>query len=143
MAAKSSGTPSSRPRIVEAPVVGLLRRAALEDDHRRDRVGAHQVGDVEALDAQRQRVEPERLLEPVERLDALLAAALGLQALLVERQQRVALGQLEDPALVAALGGADLDLGRRGAAPSASASASRSSTSSWTMICGGIAIWSP
>ena len=128
---------------VEAPVVGLLRRAALEDDHRGDRVRAHQVGDVEALDAQRQRVEPQRLLQAVERLDALLAAALGLQALLVERQQRVALGQLEDPALVAALGGADLDLGRRGARPSASASASRSSTSSWTMICGGIAIWSP
>ena len=80
IAAKSSGTPSSRPRIVEAPVVGLLRRAALEDDHRGDRVRAHEVGDVEALDAQRQRVEPERLLQAVERLDALLAAALGLQA---------------------------------------------------------------
>src|SRR3954451_7620650 len=96
---------------VEAPVVGLLRRAAFEDDHRRDLVGAHQVGDVEALDAQRQRVEPQGVLQPVERLDALLAAALGLQALLVERQQRVALGQLEDPPLVAALGGPDLDLG--------------------------------
>ena len=53
---------------------------------------------------------PSAVLQPVERLDALLAAALGLQALLVERQQRVALGELEDPALVAALGGADLDL---------------------------------
>src|SRR5204862_1958353 len=94
---------------VEAPVVGLLRRAALEDDHRRGRVRAHQIGDVEALDAQRQRVEPQRLLQPVERLDALLAAALGLQPLLVERELGVALGELEDPALVAALGGADLD----------------------------------
>ena len=52
---------------------------------------------------------PERLLQAVERLDALLAAALGLQALLVERELRVALGELEDPALVAALGRAHLD----------------------------------
>ena len=57
----------------------------------------------------RQRVEPERLLERVERLDALLAAALGAQLLLVEREPRVALGELEDAALAAALGGADLD----------------------------------
>ena len=75
---------------------------------------AHQVRDVEALDPQRQRVEPERLLQAVERLDALLAAALGLELLLVEREPRVALGELEDAALVAALGGAHLD---RGAAP--------------------------
>ena len=60
-------------------------------------------------------VEPERRLQPVERLDALLAAALGLQALLVEREPRVALGQLEDAALVAALGRAHLDRRRRGA----------------------------
>src|SRR3954464_4288416 len=116
IAAKSSAWPSgsSRPRDradAEAPVVGLLRRPALEDDHRRHLLGAHQVADVEALDAQRQHVEPERLLEPLERLGALLAAALGLQALLVEREPRVALSELEDAALVAALGQAYLDGG--------------------------------
>ena len=65
--------------------------------------------DVEALDADRQRVETERLLQPVERLDPLLPAPLGLQLLLLEREPRVALGEVEDPALAAALGGADLD----------------------------------
>ena len=78
-------------------------------------------------------------LQPVERLDALLAAALVLEALLVERELRVALGELEDPALVAALGRADLDL-RPAAVASASPSASVSGTPSWTMTCAGIAI---
>jgi hypothetical protein len=74
-------------------------------------VGAHEVRDVEALDPQRQHVEPERVLQAVERLDALLALALVLELLLVEGEDRVALGQLEDPALVAALGRAHLHLG--------------------------------
>ena len=113
----------------EAPVVALLRRAALEDDHRGDGVRAHQVGDVEALDPQRQRVERQRALQLVERLDALLARALGLQPLLVQRQQRVALGELEHPALVAALGGAHLDAWRRAARPAARPAARASSTS--------------
>ena len=103
----------------EAPVIGLLRRAALEHDHRGDGVRAADVRDVEALDPHRQRVEPERALQPVERLDALLAPALGLELLLVEREPRVALGQLEDAPLVAALGRADLDARRRGARPAA------------------------
>ena len=94
---------------LEAAVVGLLRRAALEHDHRGDRVRAAEVGDVEALDPDRRRVEAERLLQPVERLHAALAAALGAQPLLVEREPRVALGQLEDAPLLAALGGAQLD----------------------------------
>jgi hypothetical protein len=72
-------------------------------------VGAHEVRDVEALDPQGQRVEPERALQAVERLDALLAPALLLELLGVERERRVAVGQLEDPLLVAALGEADLD----------------------------------
>ena len=64
----------------------------------------------------------ERALEPLERLDPLRAAALGAQPVLVEREPRVALGQLEDAALVAALGVAHLDRARRGArrAPRAS-----------------------
>ena len=52
---------------------------------------------------------PSALLERVERLDPLLAAPLDLELLLLEREPRVALGELEDAALGAALGGADLD----------------------------------
>jgi hypothetical protein len=48
------------------------------------------VRDVEALDPHGQRVEPELALQAVERLDALLAPALGLELLLVEREPRVA-----------------------------------------------------
>ncbi len=70
---------------------------------------AAEVGDVEALDADRRHVEPERPLQPLERLDAALAAALGAQPLLVEREARVALRELEDAALLAALGRAQLD----------------------------------
>ena len=105
-------------------------------------MGAAEVGDVEALDAQRQRVEPERPLEPVERLDALLAAALGAQALLVERELGVALGELEDAALVAALGGADLDRAAAalGAAPRPAPRARSRQPSRWTTISGGIDI---
>ena len=84
---------------------------------------------------------PSAALQPVERLDALLAAALGLQPLLVEREPRVALGQLEDAALVAALGGADLD--RRAAALARAPRRARSASSharAGTITCGGIAI---
>ncbi len=99
---------------------------------------AAEVGDVEALDPHRRDVEPERLLQPFEGLDAALAAALGAQALLVEGEAGVALGELEDAALVAALGGAQLDgtaaaarerLGERVALGGAS--------SRWTTICAG------
>ena len=41
------------PRDREAAVLALARQAVLEDDHRGDHVGALEVGDVEALDAQR------------------------------------------------------------------------------------------
>ncbi len=88
---------------LEAPVVRLLRRATLEHDHRGHRVRASEVGDVEALDADRRHVELEHPLQALERLHPALAPALGAQALLVERQQRVALCQLEDPTLLAAL----------------------------------------
>ena len=100
-----------------------------------------EVGDVEALDAHGQDVEPERPLEAVERLDALLAAALGLELLLVEREPRVALGELEDAALGAALGGADLD--RAAAALGedllrGSSSSEPSASTPWTTISDGI-----
>ena len=67
-------------------------------------MGAAEVGDVEALDAHRRRVEAQRPLQAFERLHAALAATLGAQLLLIQRQAGVALGQLEDPALLAALG---------------------------------------
>ena len=70
---------------------------------------AAEMRDVEALDADRRHVEAERLLQALERLDAALAAALGFQPLAVEREPRVALGELEDPPLLAALGRAQLD----------------------------------
>ncbi len=70
---------------------------------------AAEVRDVEALDADRRHVEAERLLQALERLHAALAAALGAQPLLVEREARVALGELEDAPLLAALGRAQLD----------------------------------
>jgi hypothetical protein len=73
-------------------------------------VRAHQVGDVEALDTQRQRVEPERRLQAVERLDALLARALVLELLRVQREPRVADREVVDAALVTSLGTPDLDL---------------------------------
>ena len=81
-------------------------------------------------------------LEPAERLDALLAPALGLELLLVEREPRVALGELEHAELAAALGRAHLDRRRRGArrACRASTSSSEPSASScWTTISDGIA----
>ena len=52
---------------------------------------------------------PERLAQRGERLDPLLAAVLAAQLVLVEGELRVALGQLAQPALVAALGDPDLD----------------------------------
>ena len=145
MAAKSSGplwasvvrgAVADREHL-EAAVVGLLGRAALEHDHRGDRVGAHQRADVKALDPQRNRVQPERVLEPVERLDPLLAAALGAQLLLVDGQSRVALGELEDPALVTPLGRPDLDRAAPRRALSASASAGAVAISLCTTSSGG------
>ena len=72
-------------------------------------MGAAQVGDVEALDADRRHVQAERLLQALERLHATLAAALAAQLLLVQRELRVALGELQEAALLAALGRAQLD----------------------------------
>ena len=71
-------------------------------------MGAAEVGDVEALDPDRGSVQPERLLQALERLHPRLAAALRFQPLLVEGQHGVALGELEDAPLLAALGDAHL-----------------------------------
>ena len=62
-----------------------------------------EVGDVEPLDPDRQLLEAERVRERLERVDPLLAAALAAHLVLRERQLRVALGELPQTALVAAL----------------------------------------
>ena len=61
-----------------------------------------EVRDVEALDPHRQRVQRERLAQVVERVHPLLAPPLGAQLVLLEREPRVALGELVEPPLLAA-----------------------------------------
>ena len=95
---------------LEAAVVGLARVAVAEDDHRGDDVGRAEVRDVEALDADRRDVEAERLAQALQALAARSSRALGATLLAFERQRGVALGQLEELALLAALGRAQLDL---------------------------------
>ena len=67
--------------------------------------------DVEALDPHRQLLHPQRLGQRGQRLDPAGAAVLAPQPVLVEGELGVALGQLAQPAFVAALGGAHLDRG--------------------------------
>ena len=73
-------------------------------------IGA-EVGDVKALDADRQLAHPERVAQRAQGLDAAGPAMLAAQAVLVQRQPRVALGQLAQAAHVAAAGDPHLDLG--------------------------------
>ena len=110
----------------EAPVVGLLRRPAFEDDHRCDRVLGPDVGDVVALDPDRRLIHPDRLGELGERLGSLATLAFPAELVLGERQLRVPLGELAKLALVAALGRSDLDpVPRRRRAPPRGAPSSR------------------
>ena len=76
-----------------------------------------QVGDVVALDAQRQALEAERVAQALERLDARRAAAREALGLGLRGQLGVALRQLEQAALGAALGGAHRRRRRRAARP--------------------------
>ena len=87
----------------EAAVLRLAGEAVLEDHHRRDDLGALEVGDVVALDAQRHLVEREGLLDLLERTVAggEVAGALGLVER--ERLQGVVGDRLLQVALVAAL----------------------------------------
>ena len=86
----------------EAPVVRLLRSAALEDHHRRHGVLGADVRDVEALDPHRQLVEAERLGKLGERVDPLAPGPFALQVLLGQGELGVALGELAQAALLAA-----------------------------------------
>jgi hypothetical protein len=59
--------------------VRLLRQPVLEDDERADVVLPHRGRDVEALDAEGQRLEVQRLAQLLERLDAAQTALLALR----------------------------------------------------------------
>jgi len=93
----------------EAAVLGALGGAVLEHDHRRDRVRVLEVRDVEALDADRQRLEVERLAQLLEPFDAARARALRAQHVVTHSQLGVAERHRDDAALVAALGHTQLD----------------------------------
>ena len=93
----------------ELAVVRLLRQPVLEDDHRADVVLAHRGRDVEALDAQRQRLEVERLAQLLERLDAAQPALLALREVAREHVERVLVGEPLQAPLLAPLGRPDLD----------------------------------
>ena len=95
----------------ELPVVRLLRRRVLEDDHRADRRCLLDVRDVVALDPQRQALEVERLAELLERLDPAQPRLLRRGAFGLEGKPCVLGRQLLEPALLASLGGANLDPG--------------------------------
>ena len=94
----------------EAPVLALAGQPVLEDHHGGDDLGALEVGDVVALDAQRHLVERERLLDLLQRPVAggEVARPLGL----VEGQRLGGVGGdgLLEVALVAALRHPDGDL---------------------------------
>ena len=93
----------------EDAVVGLLRDALLEHDHRRHRGLLAEVRDVEALDPQRQRLEVQHLAQLLERAEPAQPRALALQPRLGERVRRVGLRELEQLAVRAPLGHAQLD----------------------------------
>src|SRR6476661_4863077 len=93
----------------ELAVVALLRDAILEHDHRADDLLSLDVRDVEALDPDRQRLEVQRLAQLLECLDASRALRLGDERLRLERQLRVLLRELLQPALLAPLRHAHLD----------------------------------
>ena len=99
------------PADLEAPVVRLARQPVLEHDQRGDDVRALHVRDVDALDAQRCAVEPERVLDLLQRRRAGREVAGAAQLVLGERLLGVALDGLGQRPLVAALGDADLDAG--------------------------------
>src|SRR5690606_12770145 len=98
----------ARTRAVRAPdreraVLRLARQAVLEDDHRAHLVRALRRRDVVALDAQRRRVEAERLLDLLEGLAARREVARAPSAVQRERLLGVAVHRLREGALVAAL----------------------------------------
>ena len=107
MLAKSS-CPRSWPD-AELAVVGTLGDRLLEHHHRGHSVRLAQVGDVEALDPHRQRLQVEVLAQLLQRLDAAGARALRDQPVVLERHLGIAPGQLDQPPLLAPLRDPHLD----------------------------------
>jgi hypothetical protein len=93
----------------EAAVLGLAGESVLEDDHRADDVGALDVADVEALDAQRRVGQLERVLELLEGLAAGGEVAGAGHLVAGEGLFGVAADGLHERALVAALRDAQID----------------------------------
>ena len=93
----------------EGAVVRLRRRRPLEDHHRGDGVALAEVRDVVALDPHRRRRQVEPGLQVGERVAAPPARLLVAPLVLVEREARVARGELGQLALVAARRRAHLD----------------------------------
>ena len=99
------------PADLEAPVVRLAGQPVLEHHQRGHDVRALHVRDVDALDAQRCAVEPERVLDLLQRGRAGREVAGAAQLVLGEGLLGVALDGLGQRPLVAALGHADLHAG--------------------------------
>ena len=99
---------------LEPPVLAGARLAVLEDDHAADRLAALEVADVVALDAGRRAGQAERLGELLERGQRLALVGQPASLLAGERLGRVARGEGEQLALLAALRDAEVD---RPAAP--------------------------
>ena len=99
-----------------------------------------EVRDVEALDPNRQRVETELALKAVQRLHALLAPALGLELLLVERQAalRSARSRMRRLPPRSAARTSTLRPARSDSSTPSTSSSEPSATSACTAISGGI-----
>ncbi len=96
---------------LEPPVLRLAREPVLEHHQRRHDVAALHVADVDALDAQRRAVEPERVLDLLQRSRARGQVARPAQLVLGERLRGVAGDGLGEGPLVAALRHPDLHAG--------------------------------
>ena len=96
---------------LEVPVVRPLRQPVLEHGHRRDDLGALQVRDVEALDAQRRLGEVQRLLERDQRPRRALWSEARLSLCRPNASCALQRHRLEQRALLAPLRHADADLG--------------------------------
>ena len=88
---------------LKAPIVGLLRQAALEDDHRGDRLRALIVRDVEALHAHRLFLESEITAKLPDRAERLIVRLLDARGLIRDVLFRVGASHFDDVVLRAAL----------------------------------------
>ena len=88
---------------LEAPIVGLLRQAALEDDHRGDRLRALIVRDVEALHAHRLFLESEIAAKLPDRAERLIVRLLDSRRLVRDVLLSIGASHFDDIVLRAAL----------------------------------------